>query len=99
MNYSPLTNQSLFWDTDPSKIDKEKNKEYIVSRILESGDIKDVNWVRVNYNLEEIKKIIATTGRISKKTAFSWKNVLDIKEEIRCLSSQYQQTQNKHWIS
>lgn len=98
MNYSPLKNQSLFWDTDPSKIDKEKNKEYIISRILESGNINDIKWLNKNYSKEEISRVVVNTGRISRKTAIFWKNVLDIKEEIKCLSNQYQQTQNRHWV-
>ena len=98
MNYSPFNNQSLFWDTDPNKIDKEKNKEYIIARILESGTIDDIHWLRKNYTDEEISEVIINTGSISKKTATFWKYILNIKQEIRCLSDQYQRIQKAHWM-
>ena len=37
--------QSLFWDTDPKKIDKEKNARYIIERILDLGNDKEVKWM------------------------------------------------------
>lgn len=97
MQNSPLSKQSLFWDADISKIDKEKNKEYIIARILESGNLEDVNWLRSNYSSQEIENTIVTTGRISRRTAYFWKVILGINQEIKCLSNQYRTIQKKHW--
>lgn len=50
--------QSLFWDTDPNKIDTKKNARYIIERILEFGRPDEVNWVFKHYPKRMIKKTL-----------------------------------------
>lgn len=97
MEYSSLKNQALFWDINLETLDKNVHINFIISRITESGTMEDVKWLLANYTKEEIKNIIKSTRLISEKTANYWRNALDIKEEILCLSDQYQKTQKMLW--
>ena len=49
---------TLFWDTDPKKIDPEKNARYIIERVLEYGDLKEAGWVFAHYSKEKIREVI-----------------------------------------
>lgn len=63
-----------FWDVEPKKIDLQKNYKYFLSRILELGDKKSINWINNNFD----KKTITDTLKISKlspKSKNFWQNV------------------------
>jgi len=34
--------QALFWDTNPNKIDAQKNAQYVIERILDLGNDREV---------------------------------------------------------
>ncbi|MFA6273328.1 MAG: hypothetical protein WC673_02470 [Candidatus Paceibacterota bacterium] len=65
--------QSLFWDTDPKKIDPHKNARYIIERVLELGRPEEVGWVFKHYPKSEIKKVInLPRAQISPKSKNLW---------------------------
>lgn len=66
----------LFWDTDTSRLDLQQNKEYIIERVLELGDEKAVSWLVSCYRRSEIKKVLGSSRRISRKSANYWSLVL-----------------------
>ncbi len=66
----------LFWDTDSSRLDLQQNKEYIIERVLELGDENAVSWLVSCYHRSEIKKVLAASRRISRKSANYWSLVL-----------------------
>ncbi|TSC75395.1 MAG: Uncharacterized protein G01um101433_892 [Parcubacteria group bacterium Gr01-1014_33] len=37
--------QSLFWDVDPKTIDPKKHARYIIERILDLGNDREVRWM------------------------------------------------------
>lgn len=47
--------RKYFWDTDFDKLDIKENKNYIISRLLNYGDIKELDWIKSNYSKEELK--------------------------------------------
>ena len=47
----------LFWDVDKSKISWEKNKLFLVQRILEFGKDKDWQLLKAVYGIDKIAKI------------------------------------------
>ena len=68
--------QELFWDTNPEKIDTEKNALYIIERILDFGNDKEVAWVRKFYDKLEIKKVVENPRRLSVRTKTLWNLIL-----------------------
>ncbi len=67
----------FFWEIDLSKIDIEKNKQYIIERILELGDSEAVQWLFSNVSLRDIKKTLEKSRRISKKSKNFWSIFLE----------------------
>ena len=53
----PTELKKYFWDTDFEKLDLQKNKEYIISRLYCYGDLKAIRWVNNTYSREDIKKV------------------------------------------
>lgn len=64
--------QSLFWDTDPKRIDAKKNAPYIIERVLELGTDQEVRWVRKTYNPKLIRKVVSNSRSLSPKTKNLW---------------------------
>lgn len=87
-----LFNPALFWDAD--EIDLIRHKRYIIERVLDFGDERDLRELRRLYSDEEIISTIKTSRNIKKKTAIFWAIYFDIPAgEIRCLKKSLQERQ------
>ncbi len=64
--------QTLFWDTDPRKIDVKKNAQYIIERIADFGNDKEARWVLDFYNKALLKKVIARSRCLRPRTKILW---------------------------
>ena len=64
--------QSLFWDTDPKRINVKKNASYIIERVLDFGTDQEVRWLRKAYNPKLIKKIVSNSRSLNPKTKNLW---------------------------
>lgn len=71
--------QSLFWDVDPKTINIDKNAEYIIERVLDFGNDKEVKWVWNNYNKETIKKVIKESRSLREESKKLWRLILEEK--------------------
>jgi len=68
--------QSLFWDVNPKNIDTKKNAQYIVERVADFGNDKEVRWVLDFYNKKLLKKIIAKSRCLRPETKLLWMLIL-----------------------
>jgi succinate dehydrogenase flavin-adding protein (antitoxin of CptAB toxin-antitoxin module) len=64
--------KKYFWDTDFNKLDIEKNKKYILERILEMGDEKAVKWMLNNFSKGDLLKVVKTSRQLSPKSRNFW---------------------------
>lgn len=64
--------QSLFWDTKPENIDKEKHKRYIIERVLEFGDDKEVRMIFREYMKADILDVAQKSRSLSPQTRALW---------------------------
>lgn len=64
--------QALFWDVDPKKIDTEKNAQYIIERILDLGNDKEVKWLWNFYDKGFLKKIVEKSRCLRPRTKNLW---------------------------
>lgn len=72
-----LFRQSLFWDVDPKTIDPKKHARYIIERILEFGNDREVRWMWRYYPHRTIRDILENSrGVIHEKTKALWSLVL-----------------------
>ena len=69
--------QSLFWDTDPSKIDPQKNAQYIIERVADFGHDDEVRWVWNYYDRSFLQKIIEKSRCLSPRTKALWALLLN----------------------
>lgn len=77
----PQELRSYFWDIDVQSFDPQDHPEYTIERILELGDSDAVDWLSDEFSEEQIKEVIRTNRRLSKKSANFWALVYHIPEE------------------
>ncbi len=68
--------QALFWDTNPKNIDVKKNAQYIIERILDFGNDKEVNWLYHFYDKSLLKNIVAKSRSLTPETKNLWTMLL-----------------------
>ena len=73
----------LFWDTEPSVLDAQTHREFILQRLLEYGGIAAVRWAERRYGLDGIREYILTRGNqmLTAKTRSFWRAVLNLTED------------------
>ena len=63
---------SLFWDTDAKQLDSQKHARYIIERVVDFGNDKEVRWVVQNYSPALIKKTIRSSRVLHNKSKALW---------------------------
>ena len=82
----PQALRQYFWDIDIKSFDSHDHPEYTIERILELGDSEAVEWLEEQFSEEQIKEVIRTHRRLSKKSANFWALVYHIpSEEVAAL--------------
>jgi hypothetical protein len=64
---------SLFWDTDPQKVDIRKNARYIIERVLEAGRLDALTWVQRLYPTNLIIETCEISRKVSSKSKNFWR--------------------------
>lgn len=72
--------RSLFWDTDPKKIDTQKNTQYIIERILDFGTDGEVKWLYDFYDKRLLRKVVAKSRSLRPRTKNLWLLMLKSKQ-------------------
>lgn len=70
--------QTLFWDADVDTFVPEAYPDYTIFRVLEFGDEAAVSWLRHTFPETEIRRVLSTERRLSKKSANFWALVYGI---------------------
>lgn len=84
----------LFWDTElPDVI---RHKKFIIERIMELGDIQEVNWMKSTYTNTDLAKVLKTSKCLSGKSANLWLLRLKVdKNQIPCLNKSFPSQHNR----
>lgn len=61
-----------FWDVDPLQLDLERDHRFIIERLLEKGNDESVRWLQSQYTEEDLKKVVASSNRLSPKSRNYW---------------------------
>ena len=66
---------------DLSTLDEEKDKELIITEVLNKGDYEALLWLLKTYSSRDIKKVLSfpTRGMWMKSVLWYWTKILDIK--------------------
>ena len=98
MKKLPKFLEKYFWDVEFEKLDLEKRRVYVLRRILDYGDEKAVSWMWKNFTEAEIKNILYNYRDLSLKSANFWAVIVDVKkEDVKCLSRFFRETQKQFW--
>lgn len=68
----PSELQTLFWDTDLDSFNPEAYPDYTIFRVLEYGGETAIGWLRKTFTESEIRKVLRTERRLSRKSANFW---------------------------
>jgi hypothetical protein len=69
---------ALFWDIKREDFDPAAHPDYTIGRILESGDEQAVAWLRRFFSEAQIKEVIRSERRLTRKSANFWALVYGI---------------------
>jgi len=65
--------ESLFWDTDPKKLDPQKHADYIIRRVLDYGNKTEMRWLNKQYPAQKIRSILGRShGALHEKSQRLW---------------------------
>lgn len=67
--------QSLFWDVDPKTIDSKKHAVYIIERILDFGNDKEVRWMWQTYSKKKLRDVVLHSRVLQKQTRPLWEHL------------------------
>ena len=70
MSLSPQIS-GYFWDIDPESANPKNHPKYYMSRILEVGNKKAVNWLFRRFGKNKVKRFLPTL-RLSERSTNYW---------------------------
>ena len=92
----PQSFKDLFWDVDFSSLNLNKNKDFIIERVLDYGDISHFRKIKEIYSLDDIKNVLKKSKTISYKSANFYALILGVsREEVLCLKRPLTQKQDR----
>ncbi len=84
----PSELQGLFWDVDLASFAPETYPDYTILRVLELGDETAVRWLRHTFPETQIRSVLSTERRLSRKSANFWALIYGIpSENVAALNS------------
>ncbi|MGB9628965.1 MAG: DUF6922 domain-containing protein [Thermodesulfobacteriota bacterium] len=95
-NKIPEKIKRLFWDVDKDAVDINIHRFYIIRRIMDYGNLGDVQWMLNSYSSEDIVGVVKKSRGLSRRSAWFWVHYFRIPpEEVECLKTSFTQTQKK----
>ena len=73
----------LFWDIDPTGIDAEMHRDFVIGRILSAGTLESIRWARSAYGDDVLREwIVRHEGRqLSGPQLRFWETVIGLPNE------------------
>lgn len=72
----------IFWDVDVNTLDINKNKRYIVQRVLEYGLLKDWLKLKSHFSIEEIAEIAKNISDLDRRAASYISTISKVPKEM-----------------
>jgi len=84
-NHIMKLSPQVFRDTDSKDIDLQKNKRFVIERILMKGGLQDVLWLIRHYGKDTIRQELLQSRYIDKRTLSFCAVIFNFnKEDCRC---------------
>jgi hypothetical protein len=79
-----------FWDVEFENVDKETSKKFVIKRVLDRGNVREVRYVVDTYGKEAIKDVVLSTRDLARPTGNFWADILGLdKTQVPCLQKPY----------
>ncbi|RMZ50232.1 hypothetical protein EB822_09470 [Flavobacteriaceae bacterium PRS1] len=86
----------IFWDTDQKSLCWKENAHYIISKVVQYGNLKDWNIIKNHYTTKRLEAEVINMRYLDKKTLSYLSMFFNIpKKEFRCYTTK--QSIQKHW--
>jgi len=72
--------KKYFWDCSFEELTLEKYPKFIIERILNYGNEKEIEWLRENIDEDYFRNIALTSRRLDRKTSNYWNKYFQIKD-------------------
>lgn len=89
MKVSEAFHKSLFWDVDPEKLDWERNRRFIIERVLVRGGMQDVRQMLKQYTQSQIVTSVKESRDLDVVTHNFCSNYFQIPKSEMCAPSKY----------
>lgn len=76
----PTSLKRFFWDIRIEDANIANHKDYIVSRLLEFGDERAVDWLESHYATDEIAAVVRKSRSLSPKSRNYWRLKYHLKD-------------------
>jgi hypothetical protein len=72
----------LFWEVTPDRIDLVRDRDYVLSRVLERGRMVDVRWAIRHYGFDRIRTFFESGyhAELSPRTLALWRAYFGVAE-------------------
>jgi len=74
----PKDLRTLFWDTNVDDFRPADYPDYTIFRVLEYGDDKALRWLRSTFPELEIRRVLRSESRLSRRSANFWAVVFGV---------------------
>jgi len=91
-----LKKQYLFWDVDLKELDSQKNKKFIIKRILSRGSLDDFRWASSYYGKKLIKDVLIKNRTLDAKSQNFWQLYFNI-DKSKCVQTQLTKKHSAFW--
>ena len=92
-----IFSKNIFWDADPADIDLQRNRRYIVQRVLERGTVEDLRSIFHIYGVDDVVSTAKTLRTLEPKALSFIACVADEpRENFRCYTQK--QSAQAPWI-
>ncbi len=89
-------NKTYFWDIDPNHLDELKSKKLIIERVINYGNLFEIQSIKEYYGEKEIKRTVCDLNYIDPKTLNFVSMLFQIpKTKFKCYTNQ--QLTHQHW--
>jgi len=82
--------RSYFWDVSFEELEIKKHAFFVIKRVLDRGNLRDVHWLVKTYGKDAIKEVVMGTKDLARPTGNFWADMLGLdKSKIPCLQKPY----------
>jgi hypothetical protein len=71
----------LFWDVDADRLVPTAYPRYVIGRVLEWGDERAYAWLKEVFSEAEIREVIRSERRLTRRSANFWSLVYGISRD------------------